>query len=446
MMADGGDGIGDELYPQLGNPGYDTSHYTLDLLADVPSASISGTATIEARALRDLSTFNLDFQGPAISALTIDGKPAKYERDRHELRITPLAHLPTGGAFTVTVAYRGIPNQTFADNTGILLGWIHYDKGIYVASEPQGAALWYPVNDHPCDKATYSLRITVRKPYVVAANGILDKTTDNGDTQTFDWEARQPVASYLVTVNIAQFDVVTGKGPGGIAIRNYFPKDLGPSARASFAKASSMIEYFSSLFGPYPFDSYGAVVADKNLPFALETQTLSLFGLRFSQDMGIADEATSHELAHQWFGDSVSLEGWKDIWLNEGFATYASYLWIEHTQGRQALDNRIRTDYKLISQGNYPPPADPPADDLFNPSVYSRAALTLHALRLRIGDDAFFRTLKTYATRYKYGNANTLAFITLAKEVSGQHLDDLFNPWLYDKTMPPIPELGLSNP
>src|SRR4051812_11249930 len=207
-----------------------------------------------------------------------------------------------------------------------------------------------------------------------------------------------------------------------------------------------MIEYFNTIFGPYAFDAYGEVVADKDLPFALETQTLSLFGREFGSNGGFAEEAIVHELAHQWFGDSVSLEGWKDIWLNEGFATYASYLWFEHSQGRKVLDGRIRADYQIVAQGNFPPPGNPPVSNLFNPAVYLRGSLTLHALRLRVGDDAFFSILKTYATRYKYGNANTPEFIALAEQISGQNLDDFFNGWLYSEKMPPIPEMGLGNP
>jgi aminopeptidase N len=444
----GSDGLGDSLYPLLGNGGYDAQTYTLDLSVDVAHDTLSGTATMNATSTQDLSTFNLDFHGLDISTVTVDNTPAKYTQAGHELTIEPSRPLDKGKAFTTAVMYSGSPRQT--SRQALPTGWTSYDKGILVASEPAGASGWYPVNDHPRDKATYTFRITVPKPYVVAANGLLQDTVDNGDTTTYVWKEDKPMASYLATINIARFVMQRETGPGGLLIRNYFPADVAADEAEVYARQGEMIEYFSSLFGPYPFEAYGVVVADTDLGFALETQTLSLFGRtdksRPQSRRVPQDQIVAHELAHQWYGDSVSLKDWQDIWLNEGFATYAQYLWVEHTSGTQALDQAVRGLYRYMvgEQDTVPGTvAKPPAENLFNDNVYVRGALTLHALRMRVGDVTFFKIMRTYADKYKYGNAATADFIAVAEQVSGQKLDDFFNAWLCERAVPDIPEMDL---
>jgi aminopeptidase N len=442
----GSDGLGDEYFPQLGNGGYDALHYDLDLTWNDMTNAIAGTVTMQARALQDLSAFNLDFQGYDIGALTVNGEKAPFRRTDHELTVKPAKYLPRDEPFDVAVTYSGVPGQGVPGYSAMFAGgWTRYDKGVFVASEPNGAALWYPVNDHPLDKATYTFEITVPKQYVVAANGLLQSTTDNPNaTRTFNWETTNPVASYLVTVQIGDFAVQIMKGPHDLPIRNYLPKDLSQRASRVFSRLPDMIAFYESIFGPYPFEAAGAVVADLDLPFALETQTLILFGNEISVGSSDADTVVAHELAHQWFGDSVSLAQWKDIWLNEGFATYASMLWLEHDQGRAAMDAQMDDYYLIVSDSinRLVAPGDPPARDLFNGGVYLRGAWTLHALRLTIGDDAFFNVLKTYYDRYKYGNATTQDFINVAQEISGQDLTGFFNNWLYAAKVPPIPTSG----
>jgi aminopeptidase N len=449
VQAQEGDlgGIGDPYFPTLGNSGYDVEHYTIDLAADMEEDTIAGTVTLEAQATQDLDVFHLDFLGYTISAIAVNGEEADFVRQRRELIITPAQPLDEGEAFTVDVTYSGTPTG----EGGYSSGWVRYKEGVYVASEPAGAANWYPVNDHPRDKATYTFRITVAEPYVVAANGLLQETVDNGDTRTYVWESQFPMASYLATVNIGDFVEQTQEGPDDLPIRNYFPERLAEDAAEVFERTPEMIALFNALFGPYPFEAYGVVIADTPLFFALETQTITLFGAEIVPEgvLGVsgwgtdAESVVAHELAHQWFGNSVSPANWEDIWLNEGFATYASALWTEHTQGYEALEDEMRRNYFFIAGGDYAP-GQPPADNLFNQGVYLQGGWTLHALRLEVGDDVFFEIIQTYYDRYKYGNADTKDFIGLAEEVSGQDLTAFFKAWLYEGGVPAVPEMDLA--
>ena len=332
----GAPGLGDLLYPGFGNGGYDVQHYGLDLtVSDVGTGTLTGVTTIEAEATEDLSSFNLDFVGLTVEDIAVNEQPAAFSRNGQELTITPAMPLQAGEIFTVEVTYSGAPEQIESVALPVLTGWVTFDGGSYVVSEPDGAATIFPVNDHPLDKATYSFRVTVPKPFEVAANGVLAETIDHGDTTTFVWKARDPMASYLATVNIGDFDVETEDGPNGIPIRNYYAAGLEEDIREPFARQAEMLALYSEIFGPYPFEVYGSVVMDAEIGGALETQTLSIFGVDVInlEDIPRTEQIVAHEAAHQWIGNSVSLADWSDIWLNESFATYAEGLWVEHTTG-----------------------------------------------------------------------------------------------------------------
>jgi aminopeptidase N len=444
----GASGMGDSLYPDFGNGGYDVQSYILDIaILDVPTSDLSAVTTIEAKATQELSSFNLDFIGFDITSITVNNLEAGFERDGQELTITPASPLANNQTFTVRVEYAGQPEAMESVALPFQTGWVTYERGIFVLSEPDGSASFYPVNDHPLDKANYTFIVTVPKPFEVAANGILTETTDNGQTSTFHFVLRDPMASYLATINVQDFDVETMQSAGGIPIRNYYASGLSEDVRIPFENQGEMIDYFAGLFGPYPFEVYGALVMDTNFGAALENQTMSIFGLdMINTDNVFKTELTvAHELTHQWFGDSVSLADWSDIWLNEGFASYGEGLWVEHIRGSNGLDRFIEAQYEEVAAypQYYPPPGSPPAHDLFNGGVYIRGGLVLHALRVKVGDDLFFRILQTYFERYRDGNASTDDFISVSEEVSGEDLTDFFQAWLYDEALPPIPELGL---
>ncbi len=437
----GAEGIGDPYYPKLGNGGYDALHYTLELSIDPKNNTLSGDCTIEAQATQPLSTFNLDFSGLTIEHVTINGKTAKYRREESELIITPARPIDNGDVFKVTVTYNGTPKRTPSLGALWSSGWFHNeDNEIFISSEISSSDNWYPVNDHPLDKATYSFRVTVPKPYVVAANGLLQKEVDNGDKVTYVWEATEPMASYVAAVSIDEYVIETEQGPDGILIRNYLPPDFPEASKAGFDQTADMLSFFSERFGPYPFDAYGIVIVDfpRDAAVAMETQTLSQLG---KEEFALSEYVIAHELAHQWFGNSVSLTNWRDIWLKEGAATYAGWLWLEHKENG-TMYAKVRGVYP-IEAFSPNPPGNPPSTNLYTNTIFDRGALTFHALRLRVGDEVFFSILRTYTARFRYGNANTVDFIAVAEEVSGQNLREFFDSWLYDVKIPAIPEMGL---
>ncbi len=440
----GAPGLGDSLYPGFGNGGYDVQSYLLDLtINEVDTSALNGVTTLEAQATQDLSRFNLDFIGFTVEGITVNQQPAAFNRNGQELTITPATPLKAGHSFTVEVTYSGVPEQIEPVAIPVPTGWVLFDGGSFVLSEPDGAANYYPVNDHPLDKAAYTFRVTVPKPFEVAANGVLTETIDHPETTTFVWEAHDPMASYLTTVNIGQFEVETETGPEGIPIRNYYAVGLDEAIRQPFARQAEMLALYSEIFGPYPFEVYGSVVMNTEIGTALEAQTLSIYGVDQIdlEDIPLTEQLVAHEAAHQWFGNSVSLADWSDIWLNESFATYAEGLWVEHTEGREALDEWVEEQYKYLveSREELVPPGKPPADDLFNDGVYVWGAMGLHALRLEVGDEVFFDILRTYYDRFKGSNVRTADFIAVAEEVSGQDLDGFFDNWLYSEEIASIP-------
>jgi aminopeptidase N len=450
----GAGSLGDPYYSWMGNTGYDALHYTIDLTIhslDVPTSTITGAVTLTAEATQSLSTFNLDFLGFTIEQIVVNEAPATFSRLDRELMIIPESPLPVGQRFTVTVAYRGTP-LTMSDPAlpsfpGV--GWLTMEKGIYVLNQPSGASTWFPVNDYPQDKATYTYRITVPVPYIVAANGILEETIDHQNMTTYIWQATDPMASYLTTINIAELEEQSAIGPGGLPIRNYFPIDAPSAITEPFEATAAQIEFFSELLGPYPFEAYGSLVMDANFPAALETQTLPVYGRSAVAVMG--ERVLAHELAHQWIGNYVSVETWQDIWINEGFATYADWLWVGESQGETAMHKLIKAAYDRLApdattaraQLDYAPPGRPPITGLFGQSVYQRGGLTFAALHALLGDETFFEVIRTYIKRYGNGTAGTDEFVAMAEEISGEDLDEFFNAWLFDDPLPDIPQLDL---
>lgn len=428
----GAAGAGDPYLPDDGNGGYDVRGYDLDMRV-TPRADpeLTATATITADAVTALSRFDLDLTGLKVSKITVDGAPATYSRRGSELIVTP-AKVIGKGRFTVGVAYSGTPR---AVNNGALgrYGWIPTGDGVFVGAEPDGAHTWFPGSDHPSDKATFGFRVTVPRGLTAIANGQLTGTQNGGTTTTYTWRERAPMATYLAMVDVGRFNVRAGRTPGGIPIYAASDPSVTPDVNTLYDQTAKITDEWVKLFGPYPFDSTGGIVDNADVRFALETQTKPEYGEGIASDPAII----AHELSHQWFGDSVSLTRWSDIWLNEGFATYAEWLWDERL-GRAPVKAQFTARYARTSDNELwkVAPADPGRDELFGSSVYERGAMTLQALRDRVGDERFFVILRDWAAAHRHGNATTADFIALAQRVSGKDLRTLFQVWLYGRQRP----------
>lgn len=441
-------GIGDSYYTELGNPGYDVTHYTIALDVDPASNQIHGTTTIQAIAAEALKSLNLDFQGLTIDEVRVDDSAARYAVQEHELTIIPVRTLEAGSAFTVSVRYHGDPQPILnvaragaESRSAPVVGWFRAANGaINVLNEPNGAASWFPANDHPRDKATYRFEIRVPDPWIVAASGTLRQVVAGGGGKLYVWEMDEPMASYLASIDIDQYILETSPGPGGVVIRNYLTPGLPDELRANIRSIPRIMEFYDGLFGPYPFSEYGVLIANADIDAcrgrgaAVEVQTLSI---HCATSRMLDESVLAHELAHQWFGDDVSLENWQDIWLKEGMATYAQWMWEARDRDLNGLTSFIRIQRMLYSHET--PIGEPPPGDLYDDEVYLGGAQVFHALRLKVGDPLFFKILRTYLERYRFGNLGTDGFIALAEEVSGQELSAFFDSWLMQATPPEIP-------
>ncbi|UCC61777.1 MAG: M1 family peptidase [Anaerolineae bacterium] len=431
----GGDSIGDPKTPRLGNTGYDVLQYTLALTIDPERETISGTATVNAVAtLPNLSRLSLDYSGPEIRRLMVDAQETTYQRQGIKLYVDLPRLVAEGEAFTVVAAYGGHPQQVQSEFLDFLPLGMHFVDGMaFVASEPDGARSWFPCNDHPRDKALFRFEITVPRGYVVAANGQPRPPIEGQTTTTFVWEDASPMATYLATVAVGRYQVIRQTAPNGIPLRHYVSPDLLSDARKLLTRTGDMIVFLERYFGPYPFKSYGHVVVPMQ-GVSLETQTMTLI------DAGVVAQGIErlviHELAHQWFGDSVSPANWADIWLNEGFATYASWLWEEARSPAKLVDNLDTEEARAWEADSGEPLADPSASNLFGFNSYIKGAWVLHMLRSEIGDEAFFRTLQIYHERFKHGVATTGDFRAVAEAVSGQDLEQFFSQWVYGQRIP----------
>ncbi len=424
----GGPGVGDRLFPYAGNSGYQVAHYDIKLRFAAQTGVINATTTLSAMTKVSLRSFHLDFHRLRIDSLTVDGRRSAYHRAGDELVIRPAHPLARHARFTVVVRYHGVP-KTIIDPDGSQDGWVKTPDGADAVSEPVGAMSWFPCNNHPLDKATYRISLDVPAGLVAASNGRLIRHTTHHPRGIWVWAENAPMTSYLATVSIGRFrQVTTHAGP--IRIRSFIDPLTGSVTHTKHIR--NALRFLTATYGRYPFADAGIIVDTTGVGYALETQTRPTF------DGGTDVQTLVHELSHQWFGDSVSLRRWQDIWLNEGFATYSEWLWQArlHPRAPQRNFNRLymipaSSGFWTIAPDNFTDPAQ-----LFSGPVYARGAMTLQALRDKIGSAAFFKVLRSWVRQHAYGHGTTEQFRRLAEHVSGQDLRHFFHVWLDESTKP----------
>lgn len=426
---------GDSLLPRRGNGGYDVTHYDIALRWLPAESRIVATTTVTAVATQHLSAFNLDLEGLTVEpdGVTVDGRPARVDRSGFEMTVTPAGFVPEGTEFATEVRYHGRPRPYRHEQLGVS-GWIRTADGATAVSEPYGSETWFPVNNTPRDKATYSIALDVPNRLMAASNGRLVRR-EVGDTRTvWHWRETRPMAPYLATVSLGRYRLFRARTDSGVPLLTFIDARL-PADRRARRELRRVMAFMEGRFGPYPFATSGMIIDRLDVGYALETQGRPVMP-------GIAPAyLIAHEIAHQWFGNSVTLGDWRDIWLNEGFATYAEWLYDAHRYGTPRSPHRqFDFLYEIYGPGaafwKVPPGSPQSAARLFATPIYDRGAMTLHALRMRVGDKAFFTILRRWARQNAYGTVATPDFVALAERVSGRRLGRLFRVWLYEPSKP----------
>ncbi|MGW0187995.1 M1 family metallopeptidase [Streptomyces sp. NPDC003362] len=440
-------GVGDRLFPYLGNPGYDVASY--DLSFSYPGANdkpLQAVTTIDAWTTDELERVNLDFARGKVQSVEIDGEPTTYAAAGEDLVVTPEEPLSAGRWMRITVRHTSDP----VPGKGRTGGWVQTGDGLAMANQADAAHLAFPCNDHPSDKAMFTFRVTAPKGYTAVANGLPADVEHAGSATTWTYRTHHPMATELAQVSVGRSTVLHRTGPHGLPVRDVVPTEHREQLEPWLAKTPDQIAWMEGKVGRYPFETYGVLMADASTGFELETQTLSLFERDLFTDTAFpawyVDSIMVHELAHQWFGDSVTPRSWSDLWLNEGHATWYEALYAEEKADR-SLTDRMKAAYgasdRWRAEGG--PPAAPKAPrsgsrlGIFRPNVYDGAALVLYALRQEIGRSAFERLERAWVNRHKDAVAGTADFVRLASEISGRDLGGFLEGWLYGEKTPPMP-------
>ncbi|SIS10367.1 M1 family metallopeptidase [Microbacterium sp. RURRCA19A] len=428
----------DPYAPQSGDAGYDVVSYDLTLDYRVRTNRLQGTAVIAAVAAEDLTSVVLDLVGLRATRVRVGGAPARFSAAAGKLRVAGPRPLAPGEPFEVEVAYAGAPGPRRSRWGAV--GWEELTDGALVAGQPIGAPTWFPCNDRPDDRARMTLRITVDDGYTVAATGVAGAVSRRGGRVTSTFTSDVPTATYLAAVHVGRYrtGALSGSGAAGVpAVTVTAPPVLAAAADRAFAPVPEMLRVFDRLFGPYPQEACALVVTADELEIPLEAQGLAVFGMNHL--VPAAQRLIAHEIAHQWFGNSVGIARWSDIWLNEGFACYAEWLWSEASGGRSADDCARGHHERLTAKPQDLLLTDPGPDDMFDDRVYKRGALTLHALRRSIGDDRFFDLVRGWTAAHRHALVGTDDFRAAVRAAGGADAVELLSLWIDRAEVPSLP-------
>ncbi|MGW7413157.1 M1 family metallopeptidase [Streptomyces sp. NPDC054863] len=448
----GAHGLRDPLFPKLGNGGYDVSHYALDLDYDPASHRLKGTAEITARATQNLSAFSLDLSKLQVDSATVEGEKAAANQAGTELTLRPKRDLHKGETFKTVIRYSGEP-QRIINSDSDQEGWLRSEDGkVSVAvGQPTGSMAWFPGNHHPSDKATYDIRVTVPKDQKAISNGELRTPPRTvGERTTYDWQMREPMASYLAMLAVGKFKVWESEAPAKLAADQVTAERTVPvyaAAEESVDAASAqlraqipdLMDWCVTNFGPYPFGSIGSVVLRnaEDVGYALESQGKPVYA-GVTGGGNSLESAQLHEIAHQWFGNSVTPKNWRDMWLSEGFATYAEWMWEEDQEGSTAQEF-FDEAFKDEDNWAFPPAGPPDASRISDDPVYLRGAMVIHKIRQAVGDEAFLEIIQGWAATHRHGNASTADFTAYVDAQTQADLSEIWKVWLHGDGKPATP-------
>jgi aminopeptidase N len=542
----GAPSLNDPIFAWMGNGGYDAQDYNISLRFSSDKRSTMGVTTMEALATQDLSQFNLDFGSMPVSSVTVNGAAAQFQQSDPELVIVPAQPVKTGERFRVTVSYAGTPGSQsnpneFGDNF-----WLLNNNTLTVVSQPSGMFMWSPVNEHPSDKATFTVALTAPKTDTAVVSGVLTGSVDNADgSRTTTFRLGTPTTTYVVMFSVGNYRLEEQGKVGDTRVRHYLSPATSAPMREAVLETPKIISYFNERLTPYPFTEVGVITTDNRIGFALETQTLVTLPASFGRGEDVVENTmvVAHELAHLWFSSLVTYKTNRDIWVHEGFASYLGELYTaERYEGQYSLEENIKGNYPSVVNGRFvnqldkptlvgflkntlgsaalkpedvgvaleaifsgtlpvtyrdsivkrtpstisaladaiavlpfstviiparaqyrlfelagrrtpalpdgwdvltPPGALKAGDNLFNQGVYARGSMALFALRNRIGETAFWRLLRAYLDKYRFGNASNEDFFALTGELSGAGAKAFLERWVNDAQTPDLPELGL---
>ncbi|MFJ3958748.1 M1 family metallopeptidase [Arthrobacter sp. NPDC090010] len=432
--------IPDPYTPGHGSPDYNVRHYDLELDIRLASNRLQGVAVIRGRATTRLHQIALDLAGLKVGKVQLNGSRVAKFTQRGEKLVVNVPHaIAKGEDFLLEVRYDGNPRPR--RGTWGEVGWEELDDGVLVAGQPDGAPSWFPCNDHPSQKASYRFTVTTDADYRVVCNGRLVEHRRKSSRETWIFEQKEPMASYLATLQIGRYHRFDIAGPvASVPIHVAVPPQLKAQATDGLEQQRRMMEVFQDLFGPYPFGEYSVVVTEDELEIPLEAQGLSIIGRNHLAKDWEAQRLVAHELSHQWFGNSLTVASWNDIWLHEGFACYAEWLWSEASATMNAQLRALAAWRKLADSPQDLLVGEPGPKDMFDDRVYKRGALALHALRTTMGSEAFFALLHEWTRKHRHSSVTSQEFFALADSlVPGLDAAGLLRPWLYEKRLPPLP-------
>ncbi|MFJ7910873.1 M1 family metallopeptidase [Kitasatospora sp. NPDC096204] len=441
-------GLGDPVFPSLGNTGYRALRYDLAFDYRADTRTVDGTAVLTVRPDRVLARLELDALGLTVRAVRVDGRAAGFATHAEKLTVTPARPFLPGVATRLTVEYTADPRARLPHT-----GWVPTPDGFAVAGQPRSAHTVFPCDDHPSDKARFTIAVTAPDALLGVANGELTATERLGDGRTTRrYVSREPMATELVQVSVGDYTVRERTGPHGLPLRDVVPTARAAELEPALALTPGQLAWAEAHLGPFPFETYGLLPADTDDPAAfaftgLETQTLTLYKPNFLRQAEPAiGSHMMHEVVHSWFGNSVSPARWSDLWLSEGHAEFYELVYrYEHgwpeADGSTTLTDRMRLLYGLGDQWRHDsgPVASPTAADLFGGQRYKGGALVLFALREKVGAAAFERIERVFLDTHRYGNATTEDYVRTASAVSGQDLRGFLDDWLYGLRTPPMP-------